>query len=161
MEKNQWKLSGLGVLAVFALMAICVLMVLLAGAEGYRAIVDREERTFDSRTAAQYLTTRIRQSDRTGTVAVEDFGGTEALSLREQIGGKGYVTRIYCHDGWMWELFTPETGDFSPEDGEKLLELEALSFRLEGGMLTAGLTMADGSSQTLTLWLRSGKEASP
>lgn len=159
MEKNRGKLGDLGVLAVLALMAVCLLLVLLTGAGRYRSMTLRGGESFASRTAALYLTTRIRQADRQEAVRVEDFDGAQALSLREQIGESWYVTRVYCYDGWLRELFTAESGDFSPEDGEKLMELSALSFSLEEGLLTAELTQPDGSCQTLTLWLRGGKEA--
>lgn len=161
--KNQVrnsKITDLMSLVVFGVFALCVLLVLLTGADVYRNLVDRGERAYESRTAAQYVATRVRQAD-TGGITVEDFGGQDALVLREQINGKTYLTRVYCYEGFIRELFTAESGNFSPRDGEKILEAEELTFALEQDLLTARIVLSDGRSQELTLYLRSGEGAAP
>lgn len=156
-EREHSRITGLMALLVFAVFAVCILAVLLTGAGVYRHLVDRGEADHARRTAAQYVTTRVRQADRAQSVTVEDFGGAEALVLREEIGGAVYLTRVYCFDGYIRELFTAENGVFSPEDGEKVLEVQALSFSLEDASLLARITLCDGSVQELTLYLRSGE----
>lgn len=156
MKQKNGKLTGLMALVVFTATAVCVLAVLLTGAEIYRGLVDRGEASYASRTAMQYVTTRVRQADR---VSVESFGGQDALAIREEIDGETYVTRVYCCDGYIRELFTAENGDFSPEDGEKVLEAEGLSFELDGSLLKAEILLPDGTRQSLTLYLRAGEEA--
>lgn len=151
-EKNS-KITDLLALLVFAVFALCLCLVLLTGARVYRNLVQTGEETYARRTAALYLSTRVRQS---GTVAVEDFGGCQALTCAEEIDGEIYLTRIYCHEGYLRELFCAENAALSPSDGEKVLEAENLTLSLEGTLLTAQL---DG--QTLTFHLRTGKEALP
>lgn len=158
---KQWKLTDLISLVVFGIFAICILLVLLTGAGVYRDLVGRGEEYYQRRTAAQYLTTRVHQADANGGIAVEDFGGRDALVLREEIRGRTYLTRVYCRDGFLRELFTAETGSVSPEDGEKILEVRELSLSLEKGMLTARITLPDGSVEDLILYLRSGEVAAP
>lgn len=158
MKQKKSKITELMALVVFAVFAVCVLAVLLTGAEVYKNLVDRGEEDHASRTAAQYVTTRVRQAE---SVCVADFGGQDALEIREEIGGSVYVTRVYCHDGFLRELFASESGDFSPEDGEKVLQLQGLSLNLTGKVLTAGLRLPDGTEQTLTLYLRAGEEVLP
>lgn len=158
-ERKKSKITDLMALLVFSVFAVCVLAVLLTGADVYRKLVDRGDSCYDSRTAAQYVTTRVRQADQAGSIAVEDFGGVEALVLREEINGKAYLTRVYCFDGFIRELFTGENGSFSPEDGEKLLEAEGLSFSLGENLLAASITLSDGTVRELTLYLRSGEGA--
>lgn len=157
MKQRESKTTGLLVLLVFALFALCILMVLLTGARGYEALVHRGEKTYAYRTAAQYLATRIRQSDTADGIAVEDFAGQSTLVLRQEIDGEVYVTRIYCHGGFLRELFTTENGSFSPEDGEKLLELSALSFGKTDHTVSARLVTADGEEENLVWYLRSGE----
>ena len=70
---------------------------------------------------------------------------------------EAYLTRIYCHEGFLRELFSAEGGSFSPEDGEKLIELHALSFEKSNNMLSADLVLADGSEQTLNWYLHAGE----
>lgn len=159
-EQKFQKLTGLMALLTFAVFALCVLLVLLSGADVYQRLAEDGERLYDCRTAAQYITTRIRQADTAGAVAVEDFEGETALVLRETVEGRTYLTRIYCCEGYLRELFTGEAGAFSPEDGEKLLEAADFAVSRDGQQITAQITLPDGSTRNLTLLLRS-EEAMP
>lgn len=160
-EKDH-SLNGLLVLLLFGIFAACVLSVLLMGADAYQRLTERDRESYESRTVAQYIATRVRQADRSGGISAGAFGGSDALELWETIDGEAYVTRVYCHDGWLRELFTDASGDFAPEDGEPVLEAESLSVSLSGaGLLTVEITSADGETQQVTLYLRSGKEAAP
>lgn len=155
-EAAKAKLTDLAAGLVFGVFALCLLLVLLTGADVYGKLVDRGQGDYTRRTATQYLATRVRQADQV-SVTVEDFDGLETIVLREQIGGSTYLTRVYCYDGWLWELFTAEGGEFSPEDGQRLTEAENLSLKLENGLLFALLRFSDGTTRELTLYLRSGE----
>lgn len=160
-EKDH-SLNGLLALLLFGIFAACMLSVLLMGADAYQRLTERDRESYESRTVAQYIATRVRQADRSGGISAGAFGGSDALELWETIDGEAYVTRVYCHDGWLRELFTDASGDFAPEDGEPVLEAESLSVSLSGaGLLTVEITSADGETQQVTLYLRSGKEAAP
>ena len=155
------KTDALAVLILFTVFSACILSVLLTGAGVYRRLAQRDTDSFQQRTAAQYLTTRLRQADRLGGVAVTRFHGLDALVLTEQIQGSEYETLIYCQDGYLWELFGAAGGDFAPQDGEKVLQAQQLLLRLDGRMLTALLTGPSGQSQQLRLLLRSQQEVAP
>ena len=75
----------------------------------------------------------VRQPDTLDGVAVADFNGVDALVLSE---GDGYVTRIYCHNGAIMELYADETLDLSLEAGEPIMEAQPLVFSMEDGRLT-------------------------
>lgn len=160
-ERKHDKLTDLMALVVFAVFAVCVLGVLLTGAEVYRNLVERSDGAHDRRTASGYIATRVRQADRAGAVTVEDFGGCQALVIRERINGREYLTRIYCHEGSLRELFAAESGSFQPEDGELLFDIQEAEFSLSASVLTARITLPDGSSRELILTLRSSGEVSP
>jgi len=153
-------LPGIATLLVFAVFAVCILFVLLSGASIYRDVTQSGQLSFEQRTVEQYLTTRVRQSDSAGCITVEEFEGISALVLREHIDGEVYETRIYCCDGYLWELFSGADSGLLPEDGEKLLQVQALQFACRGDVLTAELVTADGQRQRLIWYLRSGEEAS-
>lgn len=157
MKQTSSKITDLLTLVVFAVFAVCVLSVLLTGAKVYQKFVRSGGESYAQRTAVRYVTTRVRQAQ---SVSVEDFGGCSALTLREQIDGEGYLTRVYCHEGYIRELFSAETADLSPEDGERILEAEGLAFSLENGLLTVEITQA-GEKQRLMLLLPGGKEVIP
>lgn len=172
-EQSRVKMSSLMALMLFAVFAVCVLLVLLTGADVYKNLVERDEKSFDGRTAVSYLTTKVRQADRLGAVEVSVLGGAaeensgqengkiEALKLSEEIEGETYITWIYCYDGYLRELFAAEDTILPPDAGEKVLKAEALSVQWRDGCLSVAVTAVDGTSQSLILGLRSGKEVSP
>lgn len=160
-ERGKGNTAGLAVLLLFGILAACILFVLLTGASSYQRLSERDQSAYSGRTAAQYLTTRIRQADSAGQLTVEDFGGHDALILTEEIGGALFCTRIYCYDGALRELFTPAEESFEPRDGETLLPVQHLELELEGRLLTAVITNDDGTQQRLALYLRSGEEVLP
>ncbi len=158
---KQMDMGGLLALVLFAVFAVCVLSVLLTGADAYRGLTERDRAAYGQRTAAQYLATRVRQADRAGSVRVETFQGCDALVYQEDVGGEAYLTRVYCYDGYLRELFTAAGADMAPEDGQQVLAAQALELRRTGGTIQAALTDAQGHTLQLTLALRSGEEASP
>lgn len=150
----QHHMDGLAALLLFGIFAVCVLMVLLTGANAYRRLTQRDQQAYLRRTCTQYIAARVRQADSLGCITVEPFGEGEALSLEED---GGYCTRVYCHEGWLMELYCARDAELEPQDGERLLEMQSLHFSLEDGLLTAIIGGADGSQDTLRLSLRSGK----
>ena len=120
-------MGGLLSLLLLLVFAVCVLSVLLTGADTYQTLTRRDQDSYDRRTAAQYLATRVRQADRADGIAVADFQGCDALELTETIDGTPYITRVYCYDGYLRELFSAAEAQMTPADGEKVLEAQALT----------------------------------
>lgn len=149
--------TQLAALLMFAVFAITVLCVLFAGAKAYSRLTSRGNTAYNSRTAMQYIATKVRQAPDGSHVTVEAFSGTNALVIRQELDGTPCVTRIYCHDGWLMELFTLTEDGFSPEDGEKILPLEGLSLSQNGSLLT--VSIPDGA--LLRLHLRGPEEVLP
>lgn len=140
---------------VFFLLSLCLMTVLLAGVRIYRSTVQMGEDRFLSRTAVQYLTTRVHQADCAGQLSVEDFEGIQALVFRETIDGTAHKTLVYCHGGFLKELFCTDAGSFRPSDGEQLFALEQLQLQLTPSLLQAVITLPDGTCQEICLYLRS------
>ena len=91
---------------------VSLLAVLLGGVRVYRGLAERGRESFQRRTAMEFLETRLRQADSAGGVWLGAFDGTESregdtLFLRETLEGEEYLTRVYCWDGQLRELFTP------------------------------------------------------
>ena len=154
MMKKEHTLVPIAALLTFALFAIGILSVLLGGSQVYRRLTLRDQRSYDSRTCTQYIATKLRQAPAPDAVSVAPFGDGDALLIQQAIEKTQYLTRIYCHDGWLMELFTLAGSDFSPEDGEKILPLDTLSIAMEGSLLSFGLTDPDHATQHITLSLR-------
>lgn len=154
----QHHIDALAALLLFGVFAVCVLAVLLSGADAYQRLTGRDQNAFDRRTAVQYLATRVRQADAAGGVALEEFGGVRSLVLDAQ---STYPTWLYCYDGQLMELYCYVEDRPGPEDGLPLLELEGLDVSLSDGLLTLEVTGAGGETSTLLLSLRSGEEGAP
>ena len=73
----------------------------------------------------------------------------EAIRIAQTVAGDSYVTWIYCWDGWLMELFCVADGEFSPEDGQKVLRAGDFSVTRQDDLLT--ISMTDGNGQTLQL----------
>lgn len=147
----QHHIDGLAALLLFGVFAACVLMVLLTGADAYRRLTQRDQAAYDRRTCTQYITTRVRQSDRAGAIQIVNFGDGDALLLDAD---ESYATWLYCRDGWLMELYCYAEEPLEPEDGEKLLETAGMELSLEEALLTVRLTTPRGEEDTLLLSLR-------
>lgn len=152
----QHHMDALAALLLFGVFAVCVLSVLLTGARAYRRLTQRDQTAYERRICTQYIATRVRQADSAGRVTVEDFDGVPALTL---VDDAGYVTRVYCYDGYLMELYTAADAGLTPEAGERLLEAGNLALSLEDGLLEVIVTSPEGIEDTLYLSLRSGEGA--
>lgn len=152
-------IDGLIALLLFGVFAVSILSVLLTGADVYQRLARRDQASYADRTCAQYIATKVRQAPSAAALAVAPFGEADALVLTEEIGGVLYLTRVYCYDGWLWELFSAAQDELRPEDGEQVLPLQGLELLWEDGLLSVTMTQVDGSEATLCLAPRGGEGA--
>lgn len=153
--KKKSHLGGVLVLLVFAVFMVSILLVLLTGADAVKKINRRDQESYNYRTLVQYITTRVRQADQRGMVSVRSFESGDALVLTEEIEGEMYETRVYCHDGYLRELFIDAGLEMEAEFGEAILPLDAIRFEDEGTHILAHLTLTGGEQEDLLLLLRS------
>ena len=158
---RKGNMTGVAALLVFGIFAVCIVLVLLTGANAYRGLTQRDQSAYSRRTAAQYLTTRVRQADWLGQITVGEFGGEDALLVEEEIDGVLFLTRVYYHDGAIRELFAFADETFAPQDGEEILPARSLTVEQEGRWLKISVTGEDGTVTDLTLHLRSGEGVLP
>lgn len=157
--KRKHHMEGLLVLLLFSVFAVCILSVLLTGADAYKRLSERDDAAYDRRTAVQYIATKVRQAG--GEVSVEPFGDVEALQLAENIEGETYITRVYCYDGYIRELFSSLEDEMLPEDGELVFPAQAMAMANENGILRICVTDAGGQTAELFLAGRGREEAAP
>ena len=150
-------LGGILTLLAFALLIVSMLMVLLSGAGVVNRLTQRDKENYDRRTAVQYMSMRIHQSDSDGMLSVEPYSGGDALVITEEFNGAVFETRIYCYDGYLYELFCREGYVPEPEFGEKILPADSLSVSDTGDCIEVRIT-AGGKEDTLRCMVRSRKE---
>jgi len=160
-RSGKRSISGLAALILLGVFAAGILTVLLTGARAYKGLTGRDAVSYDSRTCVQYLTTKVRQAPAPDAVVLSAFGEGDSLLLRENIDGREYWTRVYCHDGWMMELFTLADAGFAPEDGEKILPVQSLAMERSGDLLRLDVVDGNGTENTVLLTLRGGEGAAP
>jgi len=160
-SRAKQNISSLMALLLFAVFAVCILAVLLSGTEIYQRLSDRDDAAYTHRTVVQYLSTKTRQADCSGMISVEDFCGVSALVSSEELEGEVFETRIYCHDGYLYELFSPASLEPVPEDGEPLLPLQSMEVSEADGSLQFSLLETNGTPVTFLLTIRSTQEELP
>lgn len=147
--------AGLLLICVFA---VCLFFALAAGAGIYKSISAVMEEQFTSRTACGYVASRLRQGDAEGAVSVGSLGEEEALIISEEIDGEAYRTYVYCHDGYIRELFCPASEELTPTDGLRVIPAESLSFSVSGGLLRF-VCVTSAGSETLFYFMKAGAGA--
>ena len=140
------------VLTLFGIFAVCMLTILLTGAKVYSRLIERGNASYDMRTCAQYIAARVRQADSLGAIATGDFYGSDALIFDD---GSGYLTRVYCYDGYISELYSAKDKEMKPEDGEKIIKAEQMTVNADGQLLTVQVKDSNGRENKLYLSLRS------
>lgn len=156
------KKSNLGfllVLLVFAVFMVSILMVLLTGADVVKGITQRDQKSYEQRTAVQYIATRVRQADQAGMIAVRTTDAGDRLVLAEEIEGSLFETSVYCYDGYLCELFCASGYDPGPEFGERILPAERFCVIDCGDHLQLEITFVNGETQSMILQLRSERGA--
>ena len=156
MKKNN--LTGVLVLLVFAVFMVSVLFVLLTGADVVQKLTDRDQKSYQQRTAVQYVTMRVRQADREDMVQVRKVEDRDVLVLAEMIEGYRYETLVYYADGYLWEMFSEAGLDLPLEFGEKILPAAGFLAEKQEDTLQMQIKLTDGSSQKVILHLRSEGE---
>lgn len=157
-------ISSFAPLFLFACFSICVMSVLLIGADLYRKQAERDVTGYQKRTVSQYITTRIHQSDSYDACFVGDFETRSPQStgntffFTETINGAEYYTCIYCHDGYLHELFASADATLDLSAGEPLLRVESVNFVDNGRNIIAMITHIDGSRQKIVVNLRCSGE---
>ena len=152
-------ISGLAALMLLGVFAVGILSVLLSGADAYRRLTERDRLAYDSRTCIQYVATKVRQAPAPDAVVLSEFGESDCLRVSQWVEGTEYWTRVYCHDGWLMELFTVAEEGFAPEDGEKILQVDGFSLNREGTLLSVEIVDSNGSANSILLSLRGGEGA--
>ncbi|MBR5446860.1 MAG: DUF4860 domain-containing protein [Clostridia bacterium] len=144
----------------FAMLAACIVIVLITGAELYSRSNTRDTEDYYHRTVTSYVATRVSQSAVEGCFFVGDFNEAvpaetgDTFFFTETFDGITYVTRLYCHDGALYELFSPMSAELDRSAGERVLSLNDMTFAIKGGLFTAEITFDDGKTETVRLSLR-------
>jgi hypothetical protein len=124
-------------LALFSVFTAASLIVVLIGADVYRAAISQMDESFEVNTTLTYIATKIRQHDSTDAIRIDDIDGVSALVLSRPIGDEIFETWIYHHDGVIRELFINRQNRAALWAGAGQALVEVYDFRF--GMIQEGL----------------------
>ena len=74
-KQIQHHIDALIALLLFGVFAVCVLAVLLTGADAYRRLTLRDQEASTRRACTQYIATKVRQSDAADNLSVANVQG--------------------------------------------------------------------------------------
>ena len=163
LKKQRHVVDFLFPLALFVLFAVCALLVILYAARSYGNVVDSSSLNTSARTATSYVTEKLHQNDANGGISKGKLDGLDALLLKQDVNGKEYVTYIYYYDGYLSELYAPESANLSASAGTKILEIKDFKIEelSEGSLFEISCTDENGDIDTQLVSVKStnsGKE---
>ena len=142
---------------LIGLFAVSSITLTLIGTRVYRRVTDTAAHNSDSQMVLSYLCNKVRTFDTENNVTLTKRDGLNVLSLYETLNGDPYETDIYAWQGAMWENFQSTGDPFAPENGERLVDLQSLTFTLVSpNLLEASVVMPSGENRTLRIALRAG-----
>ncbi|MBO4395932.1 MAG: DUF4860 domain-containing protein [Eubacterium sp.] len=158
---QKHNIEGAFVLVLFAIFAITVIAVLALGANSYQRLVARDNDAYNRRIITSYVAAKIRSSDAVEGVAVGGFvnpksdDGVNTLHLYQELGGDVYDQRIYFYEGKVYEILAVPGSNIKPEDGNAILDAQALSFDMQDGLVNIRATDTEGRENHVAVSVRS------
>lgn len=149
----QHSMQGAFVFVLLGLFALMSTLMVLLGAQMYRATVDSSQYNNENRVMGAYVRSMVRSMD-DGLVSVEAPGGIPAVALKEIWEDEEYVTWLYQYEGQLYEQFTYADEEFNPERGTEICPANSLSAELSNGLLTVNLTDGNDQPRTVQVALR-------
>ncbi len=144
-ESNS-KFDLFAVLLLLCAFSVAVLSLLLTGAGTYKGITQEGRAAQDMQTEALYISQRVFSARSWEDVSAARYGGTDCLEIKSEAGGETWVTRVYCHDGWLMELFSVSDMPFDPAAGEKVAKASSLTVTRTDELLNVRLETESGVS---------------
>lgn len=117
------------------LLIFCLFTLILSGMGStiYRNGTVYLNENFSSRTAAAYVSEKLRQHDEAGAVFMASVEELPALAFRDTIEDADFITYVYFYDNALRELMVPK--DRTPEAamGSRIVELSSLTIEPVAG----------------------------
>jgi hypothetical protein len=128
-NSKQFSFQFILILLLFLMITIMSLMIILMGKDIYSSINNDRAINYEKRVSLSYVANKIRQSDRENSIEVRSLGDSKAVVIKDLYDDQVYETWIYHFDNAIYEMFTDEGVEFTPDDGMKVMEIE--SFNIE------------------------------
>lgn len=154
----QRRIQNVFVLLLLSVFAMSCIYLAALGAQLYRSTVSHSSDNNTERVLSA-IVRGAAQGEDTGTAVIERFDSTVSLTFVNDYDGELYYHRLFWADGYLKESFTSEEVGFDPDMGDSLCEAKSFLPELEGNMLRARITDADGNEREVWVYLRAGGKA--
>lgn len=134
-KENQHMIDALFVITLFCLFAVSAIILIAVGAKVYKNTINHMETHFTTNTALSYITEKIRQNDRSGSLTVCEMGDSNALRFSQTVHGEEYCTYIYLDNGYIKELFAKSDFPPDPDAGQDILPVQNFFIQTESDSL--------------------------
>ena len=157
-RERDSKFDLLAVLLLLCIFSVAILSLLLTGAGTYKNLTKSGQGSQDTQTEALYISNRIFQAESRDRMEIETIDGVQCLCIYEDAAQERYVTRVYCSDGWIRELYSSADVKFDPAYGEKIMQAQSLSFSVDfdsrglGYLLWAEIDTDSGTQRLPYAW---------
>lgn len=122
--KQQHSIDIVFLLVVFLMFTFSGVALLILATNFYQSTIARSEENDSARVAVAYVREVLHQNDSSDGVSFSEFEGTRCLRVPQE---EDYVLYLYYYDGELKELYTKEGATVTPENGQKILELQSFS----------------------------------
>lgn len=122
----------IALLFTFAATALIVLLLAanLYGKTHHQYVVNDEK--YD---ALMYISEKLRQSDNSGNIHLENIDGTNCLAIDSRINDQSFTTYIYEYKGQLQELFAKSDLQISLNSGQSIMAIHQLYIEPIGDQL--------------------------
>ena len=131
------------------------MLLVTLGAGAYSALRANTDASDARRMSLGYVSNKLRSCDAEGMISMETRDGIEMAVLTEE-GYEDCETLIYYYDGALREIFQLKGAAIEPQYGTVLAYLDGFGFGYEGDSFHLTAAYTDGSSESLTVYLRTG-----
>ncbi|MDR0380669.1 MAG: DUF4860 domain-containing protein [Oscillospiraceae bacterium] len=134
--RGRWGASFLELFFVAALLllfGITTYTLVSVGGNTYRRVMEKRDDSANSRVALSYMTTQIRQHDRTGGVQIRSLpDGGDCLVLTDYYDGEPYELYVYLYDGVLRESLLPAAEPLEPAYGAEIANIDGFKLTYAG-----------------------------
>ena len=149
-KTKKYKVDILVVLCLFIFFTISLSCLLLGSVKKYKSITSKSDKNFHIRTSALYISNKIKFANENENIYIDKFNGLDAICFKETIDDVEYVTRIYCYEGYLMELFSEKDNTLEPIAGERITSLKSISIEnIRADLIKVTLESNDGENNTL------------
>lgn len=124
--------------ALFALLAVALLLAILAGTGVYRALRAADEAASDNRLSSALIANAVHATDAAGSVSIGTGPQGASLVLTERLESGTYETRFYLYNGSIMQEYALADEAYDPEGALMVVQSHTfdVAYDARAGLLT-------------------------